>query len=90
MSIAILTLASVGTFMVDFRINETRQTGAVGNRTYRVELNAVRSETVPTGEQKCLFIFRIHHSLEGWEKSEAGKVKKVRLYRKVLRNSVCR
>ena len=27
--------------MVDLRINETRQTGAVENRTYRVGLNAV-------------------------------------------------
>ena len=49
--------------MVDFRITETLQTGAVGNRTYRVELNAVRLgnrtyrvelnavrlETAPTG-----------------------------------------
>jgi hypothetical protein len=29
-------------FIVDLRINETLQTGAVGNRTYRVGLNAVR------------------------------------------------
>ena len=32
----------LGLFMVDLRINETRQTGAVGHRTYRVGLNAVR------------------------------------------------
>ena len=35
--------------MVDLRINETLQNGAVGNRTYRVGLNAVRLETAPTG-----------------------------------------
>ena len=35
--------------MVDFRINETRQTGAVKNRTYRVGLNSVRLQTAPTG-----------------------------------------
>ena len=34
--------------MVGLRINETLQTGAVGNRTYRVGVNAVRSQTVPT------------------------------------------
>ena len=34
--------------IVDLRINETRQTGAVENRTYRVEANAVRLETEPT------------------------------------------
>ena len=38
--------------MVDLRINETLQTGAVGNRTYRVGLNAVRSETAPTGGER--------------------------------------
>jgi hypothetical protein len=32
--------------MVDLTINETRQTGAVGNRTYRVGVNAVRLQTV--------------------------------------------
>ena len=32
-----------------FRINETLQTGAVENRTYRA------------GGRKCSFIFRIHH-----------------------------
>ena len=37
--------------MVDLTINETRQTGAVGNRTYRVGLNAVRLETAPTGDE---------------------------------------
>ena len=47
--------------MVDFRINWTLQIGAVTNRTYRFGVNAVRLETAPTGEQKCLFIFRIHH-----------------------------
>ena len=35
--------------MVDLRINETLQTGAVANRTYRVGLNAVRLKTAPTG-----------------------------------------
>ncbi len=40
--------------MVDLRINETRQTGAVRNRTYRVGLNVVRLEleTAPTGPDK--------------------------------------
>ena len=43
--------------MVDLIINETLQTGAVGNRTYRVGVNAVRSETVPTGgESVYLFL----------------------------------
>ena len=56
--------------MVDLRINETfqpgvvrkmklpfyRLVGAVSNCAY-----AVRLETAPTGGQKCLFIFRIHH-----------------------------
>ena len=37
---------------MDLRINETRQTGAVGNRTYRVGLNAMRLETEPTGPDK--------------------------------------
>ena len=60
---------------VDLRINETRQTGAVFNRTYRVGLNAVRLETAPTSiislprfiggieaeGRKRLFIFGIHH-----------------------------
>ena len=59
--------------MVDFRINEIRQTGAVKNRTYQVGLNAVRFPTAPTGERKCQFIFRIHHSLEGRERSKEGK-----------------
>ena len=36
--------------IVEVRINETLQTGAVGNRTYR--------------GQKCLFIFRIHHNIK--------------------------
>ena len=35
---------------MDLRINETLQTGAVGNRSY-------------PGGRKCLFIFRIHYSL---------------------------
>ena len=35
--------------IVDLRINETLQTGAVGNRTYRVGLHSVRLETAPTG-----------------------------------------
>ena len=42
--------------MVDLRINEILQTGAVKNRTYRVGVSAVRLETVPTGEHKCLSI----------------------------------
>ena len=42
--------------MVDLRINETFQTGAVGNRTYRVGLNAVRLETAPTGG-KSVYLF---------------------------------
>ena len=56
-------------FIVDFRINETLQTGAVGNRTYRVGANAVRSETAPTGgESVYLFleftiVFSIHFPL---------------------------
>ena len=41
-----------GGTMVDLRINETLQTSAVGNRTYRVGLNAGRSETEPTGPDK--------------------------------------
>ena len=43
--------------MVDLRINETLQTGAVRNRTYRVGLNAVRSEAAPTGEESVYGIF---------------------------------
>ena len=39
-------------FIVDLRINETLQTGAVRNRTYR--------------GAKVLFIFRIHHSQILW------------------------
>ena len=48
--------------MVDLRINETHRTGAVENRTYRVGLNAVRSETAPTGgESAYVFLeFTIH------------------------------
>ncbi len=38
-------------YVVDLRINGTRQTGAVSNRTYRVELNAVQVETAPTGSR---------------------------------------
>ena len=37
--------------MVDLRINETRQTGAVFNRTYRIGLNAVRLESRYIGRQ---------------------------------------
>ena len=48
-------------FIMDLTINETLQTGAVENRTYRVGLNAEPLETAPTGGRKCLFIFRIHH-----------------------------
>ena len=49
--------ASIGVFIVDFRINETLQIGAVGNSAYRVGLNAVRLQTAPTGWRKYLFIF---------------------------------
>ena len=38
--------------LVDLRINEILSTGAVGNRTYRVGLNAVRLETAPTSPDK--------------------------------------
>ena len=38
--------------MVDFRITWTLPIGAVGNRTYRIELNAVWLETAPTGPDK--------------------------------------
>jgi hypothetical protein len=38
--------------MVDLTINETRQTGAVGNRTYRVGVNAVTAYGV------CLLLLR--------------------------------
>ena len=38
--------------MVDLRINETLQIGAVGNSAYRVGLNAVRFSTAPTGPDK--------------------------------------
>ena len=37
--------------IADLRINETLQTGAVENRTYRVQVNAVRLETAPTGDE---------------------------------------
>ena len=56
--------------IVDLRINETRQTGAVRKPHlpfYRLVgtvsncAYAVRLETAPTGGRKCLFIFRIHH-----------------------------
>ena len=35
--------------MVDLRIKETLNTGVVGNRTYRVGVDAARLETAPTG-----------------------------------------
>ena len=48
--------------IVDLRINEIVQTGAVGNRTYRVGLNAVRlgipihrDRPAPTGDTAGLF-----------------------------------
>ena len=42
---------------MNLRINETLQTGAVANRTYRVGVNAVRLETAPTrGESVYLFL----------------------------------
>ena len=58
--------------MVDLRINETLQTGAV--RKLHVPFSrlvgtvsncayAVRLETAPTGGRKCLFIFRIYHNI---------------------------
>ena len=61
----------LGLFMVDLRINETRQTGgvrktklpfyrlvgAVSNCAY-----AMRLKTAPTGGRKCLFISCIHYS----------------------------
>ena len=43
--------------MVDLRINETLQIGAVRNRTYRLGLNAVRLETAPTGAAKVSIYF---------------------------------
>ena len=53
-------------FIVDIRINETLQ---IGRRCFQLRrfnppngVYAVRLETAPTGERKCLFIFRIHHS----------------------------
>ena len=60
-------------FIVDFRINETLQirvvrktklpfsrlVGAVSNCA-----DAVRGKNAPTGERKCLFIFRIHYSAD--------------------------
>ena len=54
----------MGSFtIVEFRINETRQTGAVGNRTYRVDLHSVRLETEPTGGQKRIHSkFYIHRN----------------------------
>ena len=57
--------------MVDLRINETLQTGAVRKPhlpfcrlvgTVSNSADAVRLETAPTGERECLFIFRIHHN----------------------------
>ena len=56
--------------IVDFRITETLQPGAVRQTKlpfYRLVgavsncADAVRVETAPTGRRKCLFIFRIHH-----------------------------
>ena len=58
--------------MVDIRINETRQTGAVRKPHllfYRLVgtvsncADAVRGETAPTGGRKCLSVFSIHHKL---------------------------
>ena len=51
---------------MDLRINETLQTGAVENRTYRVGLDAVRVETTPTGDESVyLFLeFTIIYSQE--------------------------
>ena len=66
-----IVLQSVGLFIVDLRINETLQTGAVRiphlpfSRLVGTVSNcayAVRFLTAPTGGRKCLFIFRIHYS----------------------------
>ena len=51
--------------MVDFRINETLQIGAVGNSAYQ------------TGERKCLFIFMIHYNLIGCDSSHQNGRKQV-------------
>ena len=60
-------------FIVDLRINETLQTGAVRiphlpfSRLVGTVSNcayAVRLETAPTGGRKCLFIFRIYYSYD--------------------------
>ena len=50
--------------MVDLRTNETCQTGAVENRTYRVGLNAVRLKTAPTGlpfGRRCFQLRRVNY-----------------------------
>ena len=44
--------------MVDLRINETRQTGAVG----RVEPAQLKTAPTKHEGQKCLSVFDIHHS----------------------------
>ena len=44
--------------MMDLRINETPQIGAVGNSAYRVGLNAVRLETAPTGGES-IYLFLV-------------------------------
>ena len=36
----------LGSFIVNLRINETLQTGAVGNRTYRVGLNVSQERLI--------------------------------------------
>ena len=41
--------------IVDLRINETLQIGAVGNSAYRVGLNAVRLQIAPTGPDSSRF-----------------------------------
>ena len=52
-------------FMVDLRINETLQTGAVFNRTYRVGLEAVRLEAAPTGDES-VYLF-LEFTIVGFE-----------------------
>ena len=59
--------------IVDFSINETRQTGAVRKTKlpfYRLVgavsncAYSVRLKTAPTGGRKCLFVFNSHHNSE--------------------------
>ena len=52
-------------FIVDLRINETLQTGAVRNRTYRVGLDAGRFLTAPTGDES-VYLF-LEFTIVGFE-----------------------